>query len=142
MCSICFCFKCYHSLRRTKLKNPLDLQYKVAAALTVAMLSTVARADQQFDLNNISGTSGAGSADFTAWANKIKGYLQSGVNLVLLFFAAAGIVLCGTSIKKVYDANKDNREPPKVAIIGIIVGAALTIVTVIIGIIRNSATPG
>ncbi|WP_249204696.1 hypothetical protein [Burkholderia cenocepacia] len=124
------------------MKNPLDFQYKIAAAMTVAMLSTMARADQQFDLNNISGTSGAGSADITAWVNKVKGYLQSGVNLILLFFAAAGIVLCGTSIKKVYDSNKDNREPPKVAIIGIIVGAAMTIVTVIVGIIRNSATPG
>ncbi|KVV07467.1 hypothetical protein WK77_16915 [Burkholderia ubonensis] len=113
----------------------------MAAAVTVAMLSAVARADQQFDLNNISGTSGAGSADITAWVNKVKGYLQSGINLVILFFAASGIVLCGVSIKKVYDANKDNREPPKVAIIGIITGAALTIVTVIVGIIRNSATP-
>ncbi|WP_232452004.1 hypothetical protein [Burkholderia ubonensis] len=123
------------------MKKLLDLKYKMAAAVTVAMLSAVARADQQFDLNNISGTSGAGSADITAWVNKVKGYLQSGINLVILFFAASGIVLCGVSIKKVYDANKDNREPPKVAIIGIITGAALTIVTVIVGIIRNSATP-
>ncbi|MBN3729363.1 hypothetical protein [Burkholderia sp. Tr-20390] len=123
------------------MKNLMDIRYKVAATLTIAMLSAVARADQQFDLTNISGTSGAGSADITQAVNKYKGYLQSLITLVLLFFAASGVVLCGISIKKVYEANKDNREPPKVAVIGIVVGAAMTIVTVIIGILRNSATP-
>ncbi|CAE6794364.1 hypothetical protein R70006_05000 [Paraburkholderia domus] len=114
---------------------------QLMVALITAMIAPEVLADTQLQLTNISGTSGAGSADFTTWVTKITTYFQSGLNLVLVFFAFSGIVLCGTSVKKVYDANKDNREPPKIAVIGIFVGAAMTIIPVIIGILRNSATP-
>jgi hypothetical protein len=122
-------------------KKLLNYKDRVMLALLLATLPPAAMADTQFQLNNMSGTSGAGSTDFTTWSTKILGYFQSGVNLALGFFAASGVVLCGVSIKKVYDANKDQREPPKLAVIGIIVGATLTIVPVVIGILRNSASP-
>lgn len=119
-----------------------QMKSKIAGALIAMSLAPWAWADQQLQLNNISGTSGAGSSDLTAWFTKIGGYFQSGITLVLMGFTAFGVFLCGVSIHKVYAANKDQREPPKLAIIGIIVGALMTIVPVVIGILRNSATPG
>jgi len=122
-------------------KKLAQLREKIAFALLMVYLAPMAYADQQLQLNNIGGTSGAGSADLNTWFTKITGYFQSGVNLLLIAFAAGGIWLTGTSIHKIYAANKDQRESPKTAIIGIIVGPLMTMVAIVVGVLRNSATP-
>lgn len=123
------------------MKKLAQLREKIAFALLMVYLAPLAYADQQLQLNNIGSTSGAGSADLNTWFNKITGYFQSGVNLLLIAFAAFGIWLTGSSIHKIYAANKDQRESPKTAVIGIIVGPLLTMVAVVVGVLRNSATP-
>ncbi|ODP35061.1 hypothetical protein [Pandoraea sp. ISTKB] len=107
---------------------------------TLALSQVEARADSSLQLNNISGTSGAGSMDITGWFNKLSTYFQSGLNLFLIAVALIGIVTLALSIKGIYDANKGNREPPKTAIIGIVVGSCLTAVPFIVGVLRNSVT--
>jgi Na+-driven multidrug efflux pump len=114
------------------------LKNNMLAALTAAMLSVEARADNQLQLNNIAATTGAGSNDITALMSKGQNVAQSGVNFLLIAFAAIGIALVALSLYGIYRAQKDQRESPKVAITGIIVGTCLTSVALIVGLMRNT----
>lgn len=120
------------------MKRLNTLKNKMLAALTVAMLSAEARADNQLQLNNISGSTGAGSNDITSLMTKGQNVAQSGVNFLLIAFAAIGILMVGLSVYGIYKAQKDQRESPKVAITGLIVGACLTSVALIVGLMRNT----
>lgn len=114
------------------------LKSKVLAALTLAILSVEARADNQLQLNNISGSTGAGSNDLTALMSKGQNVAQSGINFALIAFAAVGILMVGLSLYGIYKAQKDQRDSPKVAITGLIIGACMTSVALIVGLMRNT----
>jgi len=124
------------------MKTLLNAKEKVATALLLAAVSTQTWADNQLSLTNISGSTGAGSNDVSALMTKGSTTLQNAVNFILIFFCFIGVVLFGSSIWAIYKANKDQRESPKIAVIGIFVGAALTCVTLLIGLARNTANVG
>ena len=107
---------------------------------TACVVSTAAHAQSNntLQLNNLSGSTGAGSSDITALSTKGQTVAQSLVNFFLIGFALVGVVLVGGSLYAIYKANKDQRESPKVAMIGLAVGSALTCLALIVGYLRNT----
>ncbi|WP_432262875.1 hypothetical protein [Cupriavidus sp. TMH.W2] len=108
----------------------------VAAMVVYAAMGTAQA--QSFKLDDIKNTSGAGSNDLTATFTKGKSTLQSGIDLFLIGCAAVGIVLFAICVWGMYKASKEERESPKGAIAGVIVGAAMTIIPLLVGLTRNT----
>ena len=98
----------------------------------------VSQAQQQVDLRNFKGTSGAGSSNVNSMLNNGTNTVNNLTNFVLMLFAAAGIIIVGLSIFSMWKASKDERESPKGAIVGLIAGAAMTAVALIAGLIANT----
>jgi hypothetical protein len=65
---------------------------------------------------------------------------SQGVNFLLVIFTAMGIGLVGFSLYGLYKASKDERETPKSAIWGLVIGGTLTAVTTIAFFLRNTVT--
>lgn len=112
---------------------------KIVAAATLTLLSPLSRADNQLQLTNIQGSTGAGSNDISALMTKGQTTAQNAVNFGLIIFAAVGIFMVGFSLYGIYKAQKDQRDSPKTAIAGLIVGALLTSVALVVGLLRNTA---
>lgn len=91
-----------------------------------------------FKLNDIKGTSGAGSKDLTDLTKKGEATAQSFADFLIIGFAFAGLLIFGISLYALYKAGKDERESPKGAIWGLVIGAAMTAVTLILGLTRNT----
>ena len=118
-----------------RLKNLID-KCGLGMVLGFASVEAFAQA-QQLDLSNISGTSGAGTRQITDLTKKTNETANAIVNTVLVVAALAGVVLICGSVWGIYKASKEDRESPKVAIVGIFVGAAMTMISVLVGIFRN-----
>lgn len=109
----------------------------VMAMVAYAAMGT-AQAQSSLKLDDIKNTSGAGSNDLTATFTKGKSTLQSGIDLFLIGCAAIGIILFAICVWGMYKASKEERESPKGAIAGVFVGAAMTIIPLLIGLTRNT----
>jgi hypothetical protein len=116
----------------------LNRMDKMIATLAVAMLSLQARAQTSLQLNNLSGSTGAGSNDITALMTKGQNVAQSAVTFGIIVAAAIGVFLIIFSVWGIYKAQKDQRDSPKIAITGLIVGAILTSIALIVGLLRNT----
>jgi hypothetical protein len=92
----------------------------------------------QLKLSDIKGTSGAGTKDLTDLGKKGQDTFQAGIDLFLIGCAAVGIIVFSISMFGVYKAGKEDRESPKGAIFGLVVGAAMTLIPVLIGLFRNT----
>jgi hypothetical protein len=111
---------------------------KMIATITVATLSLQARAQTTLQLNNLSGSTGAGSNDITALMTKGQNVAQSAVTFGVIVAAAIGVFLIIGSVWGIYKAQKDQRDSPKVAVAGLIVGSVLTSIALIVGLLRNT----
>jgi hypothetical protein len=118
-----------------RLSNRMD---KMIATITVATLSLQARAQTTLQLNNLSGSTGAGSNDITALMTKGQNVAQSAVTFGVIVAAAIGVFLIIGSVWGIYKAQKDQRDSPKVAVAGLIVGSVLTSIALIVGLLRNT----
>jgi len=107
----------------------------IAALLAGAEVSAFA---QQMKLNDIKGTSGAGTNDLTTLTNKGATTAQAFADLFLVGCALVGIVVFGVSLYGLYKAGKEDRESPKGALWGLGIGGAMTAVPILIGLARNS----
>lgn len=106
----------------------------VGAVLAVEAASAMA----QLKLNDMGGTTGAGSNDLSALATKSGSTMQYFADLAVIVFAFIGVLIFGISVFGLYKAGKEDRESPKGAFVGLIVGAALTAVTLLLGLTRNT----
>lgn len=111
---------------------------KFMVGLMVASVNGVALAQQNFKLNDVKSTSGAGSNDLTSLTKKGGETAQSFADFAIIIFALIGLVIFGLSLFAMYKAGKDDRESPKGAIVGCLIGGALTAVTVLLGMTRNT----
>ena len=72
--------------------------------------------------------------------------VQSGLgnigNIVIIIFGLLGLVLAGISGYKLYQSAQDeqSRESSGKSVAGLIIGAMLTIIAIIVGFITNTAT--
>ncbi|ARL04324.1 hypothetical protein [Burkholderia pseudomallei] len=115
-----------------------QMKAKIFAVTTMAVLSIEARADNQLQLTNIQGSTGAGSNDITNLMTKGQNVAQAAVNFALIAFGALGVILIGLSLWALYKAQKDQRDSPKAAVWGLIIGALLTSVALVVGLLRNT----
>jgi len=113
---------------------------RVVEKISVAMLlvSIHVATFAQLKLNDIKGTSGAGAKDLTDLGKKGEATAQSMIDLFLIGCAAVGIIVFSISIFGIYKAGKEERESPKGAIFGLVVGASMTLIPVLIGLFRNT----
>lgn len=126
--------------------NKIRKQYnKLMITAAMAMSGQAAMAQ-----NYYSGNSGA---DLLNYANQAAGNrtmsnffanagntTSQGVNFLLVIFTAIGLGLVGFSLYGLYKASKDERETPKSAIWGLVIGGCLTAVTTIAFFVRNTVT--
>ncbi|WP_454727980.1 MULTISPECIES: hypothetical protein [Cupriavidus] len=97
-----------------------------------------AQAQQNFSLSDIKNTSGAGSNDLSTTFTKGQQTAQNGINLWIILFTALGVIIFCLSLYGLYKAGKEDRENPKGAFVGLFVGAAMTIATLLLGLTRNT----
>jgi hypothetical protein len=121
-----------------KLRNTALAGWVGLTTFCVTGGAAYAQSNNTLQLNNLSGSTGAGSNDLTSLSTKGQNVMQSGVNFVLIFFAAVGVSMVGASLWAIHKANKDQRESPKTAVVGLFVGGAMTCVALIVGYIRNT----
>lgn len=116
-----------------------NIMKKTGFAIFVAMNSAVAYADG-FKLSDPKGTSGAGDKSLRDLANSGAETAQSGADFAIIVFCLIGVILFGGSLYAAYKAGKDDsgRETPKGALWGMGIGAALTCVTLLLGMTRNT----
>lgn len=119
-----------------KLLSNVKNKFVLAVCLIMVNVEAFAQA-QPVDLTNLSGTSGAGTKQITDLTAKGVATANNIANFVLVIASLAGLILCASSVWAIYKASKDDRESPKTAIVGIFVGAAMTIISIILGIVRN-----
>jgi hypothetical protein len=93
---------------------------------------------QSLKLDDIKNTTGAGTNDLTATFTKGKQTAQAGIDLWVILFTALGVIIFSLSLYGLYKAGKEDRENPKGAFIGLFVGGAMTIVTLLLGLTRNT----
>ncbi|TKC90158.1 hypothetical protein FAZ69_08395 [Trinickia terrae] len=113
---------------------------KLIATIAVATLSVQARAQSTLQLNNLSGSTGAGSNDITALMTRGQTVAQAAVTFGIVVAAAIGVFMIIFGMFGIYKAQKDQRESPKTAVAGLIVGACLTSVALIVGLLRNTVS--
>lgn len=109
----------------------------LAAGLAAAHTMVFAQ-QQPFKLNDVKGTSGAGAKDLRDLATRGQETAQSMADLAIIGFALVGLIIFGISLFAMYKAGKEDRESPKGALIGMLVGGGLTAVTVLLGLTRNT----
>lgn len=113
----------------------------VAAMIGYACMSS-AFAQSQFKLNDIKNSSGAGNQDLAALATKSQNLAQTGSDTWLIWAALAGVVTFSLSLWACKKAAADDRDKPKGAIAGLIIGACLTAIPLLLGLTRNSINIG
>lgn len=111
---------------------------KISFAVFMMFSHVLAFAEQDFKLDDIKGTSGAGTKNLTDLTVRGAETAQSFVNLVLIVFCFIGVFIFALSLVGLYKAGKEDRESPKGAIIGLVIGGCLTAVTVLLGYTRNT----
>lgn len=116
----------------------MKLKNKLIAGVMVSLVNATAFAQSTFKLSDIKGTSGAGTNDLTNLTTKGQATAQSFTDFSIIIFAFIGVIIFGISVFALYKAGKDDRESPKGAIWGLITGAALTAVTLLLGFTRNT----
>jgi hypothetical protein len=114
------------------------LKEKVVVASLIAFVSMESRADNTLQLTNISGSTGAGTSDISSLMTKGSTVAQNFVNFMLIAAAAVGVAMVCASLYGIWKAQKDQRESPKVAVVGLIVGALMTSVALVVGLLRNT----
>ena len=103
------------------MKNLLNRLY-VGSVLLLLSTSAAAQAPR---LDNPRATT---SADLTHLLARGQNTLQSTADFVVMLFTFSGIVLVGLSLFGLHRAAKDERERPKGAVAGVIIGGCLTAV--------------
>jgi len=114
---------------------------KVAVAAMIGFAG-MSSAYAQFKLNDIKNSSGAGNQDLTALAQKSQQLAQTGSDTWLIWVALVGVVVFTLAMWACKRAADDDRERPKSAIAGLIVGAAMTAIPILLGLTRNSLSIG
>lgn len=92
----------------------------------------------QMQLNNPRGTSGAGSATLADKTATWGAQMQALLNIFLMGCAFVGVVIFVAALNARNKAAKEDREPPKIATIGLVTGPVLCIVPVVIGVVLNT----
>lgn len=112
---------------------------KIGFAIFMAMSTGMAYA-QQYKLADPKGTSGAGNKSLKDLATNGADTAQTGADLAIIIFGLIGLLMFGFSLYAAYKAGKDDsgRETPKGAIWGMGIGAAMTCVTLLLGMTRNT----
>lgn len=108
---------------------------KAIVGLMGASISSVVLAQFQ---SSPRGANGAGANDLTALTKKGAETAQNFADFAIIIFALIGLVIFGLSLFAMYKAGKDDRESPKGAIVGCLIGGALTAVTVLLGMTGNT----
>lgn len=112
--------------------------YERLMVLTMIGYGTIGSAQAQLKLDDMKNSTGAGTNDLTATFTKGKNVTQSGIDLWVILFTALGVIIFCLSLYGLYKAGKEDRENPKGAFIGLFVGAAMTIATLLLGYTRNT----
>lgn len=122
------------------MKRVSQLYWSLTAVLLNSMMAgqAMAQTTGDFKLNNVQGTSGAGTKDLTALSTKAGTTMQSFADTAIIIFTFGGLIIFGLSLFGLYKAGKEERESPKGAIFGLIIGGALTAVTLLLGMSRNT----
>ena len=63
---------------------------------------------------------------------------NAGYNAMIVFFTVLGVLLVGLSLWGMYKSSKDERETPKSAIVGLIIGGGLTVIGIITAFSANT----
>lgn len=110
---------------------------KLAVTAMVAY-GSIGAAHAQLKLNDIKNTTGAGTNDLNAVLTKGQQTAQNTVDLWLVGSALVGVMVVTVCIWGLWKASKEERESPKGAIVGLVVGALMTMVPIVIGLTRNT----
>lgn len=108
--------------------------YLMAVALVMFMLTTPVFALQSTDAT----TDSSGGKNFNTLATNADNARQVATTLILGGFALVGVIMAGMSIISLHKAAKEEREKPTGAIVGLIAGGGLTMVTMIVWIVHNT----
>lgn len=81
---------------------------------------------------------GVASQKLTNTTGNLGKMIADFLNLFLIGMTAFGIVLFGIGLYGVYKANADERETPKKAIWGMVIGAGMTCITTLAFLLRNN----
>jgi hypothetical protein len=120
------------NLNFSKLNNVLRNAILIPSVLAY---SAASNALDKMDLTQ----DASGGKDFSAVAEKQDTNFGLAGTLVCLFFALAGIVIAGIGIFSIYKAGKDGaRESAGPGVIALCCGGALTSVSVLVWVIKNS----
>lgn len=121
---------------KAKVKKVMGKACHIVSSIPLFLGTAVVQAQMQ--LNNPRGTSGAGSATLadktTAWGAQ----LQALLNIFLMGCALVGVVIFVAALNARNKAAKEDREPPKIATIGLVTGPVLCIVPVVMGVVLNT----
>jgi len=82
----------------------------------------------------------AGTKNLSNIADNAGATANSWFNAFMIIITACGVVLVGFSLYHFYKASKEDRETPKPAIVGVLVGGLMTVVGIITVYAANSAT--
>ena len=109
------------------------------AAISAALAANEAIAGAT--VSSFGATSGAGSNRIDQSLASLGKTGQAVYDFLVIVFTVGGVLTCGVSLYQLYKANKEERESPKGAIWGLIIGGSLTVVTLIAGLMGNTVTP-
>lgn len=115
------------------------LFFRVSAFLSgaaVLLMTGVARA--AVDINNLRGTSGAGSKTINSQLEGYNSTLQTGLNFTFAIFTLVGVICVGAGLMAWYKASKREEDAPKSAKVGVLVGVVLTVLGIVIGFMANT----
>ncbi len=82
----------------------------------------------------------AGTKNLSNVADNAGATTNSWFNAFMIGITAFGVVIVGLSLFQFWKASKEERETPKPAIVGVLVGGAMTVVGIITVYAANSAT--
>lgn len=116
---------------------------KLLAILVMQAMLGMQEAFATVSVTDFKNTSGAGTNKLDNVLNNLGQTGQSVLNFILIIFVVVGLLITGVSIYKFYQITKDGDrggEKPILPVVGIIVGGALTVVSVIAGYAANTVT--
>lgn len=117
----------------------MKLLQKIATAVTTACLTLAEAQAGSISITDFKSTSGANGRKVDDMLGNGATTMQHVLDFVFMVFTLVGIILVGVSLYTLYQVSKEEgREKPKSAIVGLIVGGALTAVGLITGYIANT----